>query len=55
MHVLAFAAALAWEKTGNRIAAKMAMIATTTRSSMSVNAFLTVRQYMPAFLGLTLP
>src|SRR6478609_7936419 len=33
-----FAANLAWAKTGNRIAAKIAMIAITTRSSMSVKA-----------------
>jgi hypothetical protein len=32
------AASFAWAKTGNRIAAKMAIIAMTTRSSMSVNA-----------------
>jgi hypothetical protein len=34
------AALLAWAKTGNRIAAKIAMIAMTTSSSMSVKAFL---------------
>jgi hypothetical protein len=33
-----FAAAFACAKTGKRIAAKMAMIAITTRSSMSVKA-----------------
>jgi hypothetical protein len=34
------AALLAWAKTGNRIAAKITMIAMTTSSSMSVKAFL---------------
>ncbi len=32
------AASLAWAKTGNSMAARIAMIAMTTRSSMSVNA-----------------
>src|SRR5271154_2807090 len=35
---IALAEALAWAKTGNRIAARIAMIAMTTRSSMSVKA-----------------
>jgi len=35
---VAFAAAFAWAKTGNRIAARIAMIAMTTRSSMRVKA-----------------
>ena len=34
------AASRAFANTGNKIAAKIAMIAMTTRSSMSVNAFL---------------
>src|SRR5438067_1122945 len=33
------AAALAWAKTGKRIAARIAMIAITTSSSINVNAF----------------
>ena len=33
-----FAAALAWAKTGKRMAARIAMIAMTTRSSISVKA-----------------
>jgi hypothetical protein len=33
-----FAASFAWAKTGNRMAAKIAMIAMTTKSSMSVKA-----------------
>jgi hypothetical protein len=35
------AASFAWEKTGKRIAAKIAMIAITTSSSISVKARLT--------------
>jgi hypothetical protein len=34
-----FADFFAWAKTGKRIAARMAMIAITTSSSMRVNAF----------------
>src|SRR5262245_39294693 len=37
-HVAARAFSRAWAKTGNRIAARIAMIAITTRSSISVNA-----------------
>lgn len=33
-----FAAAFAWAKTGKRIAARIAIMAMTTRSSISVNA-----------------
>src|SRR5438128_1559629 len=33
-----FAASFAWAKTGKRMAARIAMMAITTRSSMSVNA-----------------
>jgi hypothetical protein len=37
-HCVLFAAVLACAKTGNKIAAKIAMIAMTTSNSMSVNA-----------------
>lgn len=36
--VVFFAAALAWAKTGNRIAAKIEMIAITTNNSIRVKA-----------------
>ena len=39
IELVIFAAALAWAKTGNRIAARIAMIAITTRSSISVKLF----------------
>jgi hypothetical protein len=38
MQVACRAFSRAWAKTGNRIAARIAMIAITTRSSMSVKA-----------------
>jgi hypothetical protein len=37
-HIVFFAAAFAWEKTGNRIAARIAMIAITTSNSIRVKA-----------------
>jgi hypothetical protein len=40
-HAVFLAVAFAWAKTGNKIAASMAMIAMTTKSSMSVNALFT--------------
>ena len=40
MQVTACAADFAWENTGKRIAARMAMIAMTTSSSMRVKAWL---------------
>ena len=40
------AADFAWAKTGNRIAARIAMIAITTRSSMSVKAFLDFKFFL---------
>src|SRR2546423_7865423 len=40
MQLACRALAGAWAKTGKRIAARIAMMAMTTRSSMSVNAFL---------------
>ena len=48
-----FAAALAWANTGKRIAARIAMIAITTSSSMRVKALfiLGVRDGLPLLLG----
>jgi hypothetical protein len=40
-HEVDLADSFAWAKTGKRIAARMAMIAMTTSSSIRVNAFLT--------------
>jgi len=39
------AAAFAWAKTGNKIAAKIAMIAMTTSNSINVNAALRMAQF----------
>jgi len=38
MQTVFFAASLAWAKTGNRMAARIAMMAMTTSSSISVKA-----------------
>ena len=46
-----FAASFACAKTGKRIAARIAMIAITTKSSMSVNAFFIALEFQLFFIA----
>src|SRR5437867_415936 len=54
-HIDVRAFSLAWAKTGKRMAARIAMMAITTSSSISVNAGFRIRCIRPPFLLGVLP